>query len=357
VFENLSFRSNIFRHSLRISAAALFAYLIAGLLPVGHSYWILLTVIVILKPAYSLTRRRNFERLSGTIMGTAIGALLLYLVKDKIAIVGFLGVCMVGAYTFMRKRYLVSVVLMTVYLLLMFHLLYPHDFRVILTDRILDTAIGSVIAFIFSYLLSPVWEYEQVNAYMLQVVKDILRYYQLIAAPFTGKPLDQQAAVFVRRNSWVSLANFSDAFNRMLSEPRSKQKNIEYLHQFVTANHMLASHIATLSYYADPLPAEYIMDDYLPLINATAQALTQAENAIEGKEVSDPPAKPDPEAIRLLDQRVNELVKKRQQELEQGEMETATRKLLSGLKSIADQFYFIHKISIDVEKISRKMRG
>ncbi|RYZ48677.1 MAG: FUSC family protein, partial [Sphingobacteriales bacterium] len=81
--DNLSFRSNIFRHSIRIALAALCAYTVGLFFPLGHSYWILLTVIVILKPAYSLTRKRNFERLGGTVIGAALGAASLFLVKDN----------------------------------------------------------------------------------------------------------------------------------------------------------------------------------------------------------------------------------------------------------------------------------
>src|SRR5690606_41853266 len=49
----------------------------------GHSYWILLTIIVILKPTFSLTRKRNFQRLIGTIAGALFGVLILFLFKDR----------------------------------------------------------------------------------------------------------------------------------------------------------------------------------------------------------------------------------------------------------------------------------
>jgi uncharacterized membrane protein (TIGR01666 family) len=358
IIDNLSFRSNIFRHSLRISAAVLFAYVIAAFFPLGHSYWILLAVIVILKPAYSLTRTRNFERLTGTIVGASIGALLLYLVKDKTTIVILLAVSMIGAYSFMRKKYLVSVTLMTLYLLLMFHLLDPKDFRAIMIDRVIDTAIGSVIAIVFGYLIAPVWEHERINEYMSDALKDILNYYKLTTSIFTGKTFDKPEAVVMRKNSWVSLANLSDTFNKMLSEPKRKQKNAKQLHQFVVANHMLASHIATLSYYADSVQAEYITDDYRPLITATTQALQRSLDLLDEekkKQDKDLAINTDPEQIRLLSQRINQLVTKRQEEVKAGQMETNTRKTLSEFKSITDQFYFIYKISVDVEKIAKQL--
>lgn len=357
IIDNLSFRSNIFRHSLRIAAASLFAYVMSEFFPLGHGYWILLAVIVILKPAYSLTRTRNFERLSGTILGALIGASLLYLIKDKTTIVILLAISMIGAYSFMRKQYLVSVTLMTLYLLLMFHLLDPKDFRSIMIDRVIDTALGSVIAIVFGYLIAPVWEHERINEYMTDALKDILTYYNLITSTFTGNIFDKQQAVVVRKNSWVSLANLSDTFNKMLSEPKRKQKNAEQVHQFVVANHMLVSHIATLAYYADSVQPEYITDDYRPLIAATTQALQRSLTILQDeKQAKDLVINTDPEQIRLLSGRINQLVTTRQEELKSGQMETDTRKILSEFKSITDQFYFIYKVAADVEKLSLKMQ-
>jgi uncharacterized membrane protein (TIGR01666 family) len=356
IVDNLSFRSNIFRHSLRISAAVLCAFLLAELLQFRHGYWVLLTVIVILKPGYSLTRRRNIERVSGTVAAAVICAVLLYFVRDKTAIIIALAVSMAGAYSFIRKHYFTGVVLMTLYILLMFHLLEPRDFQTILKDRIIDTAIGSAIAFFFGTLFMPVWEHQQINMYMSKVLTDAMLYYQSVSSVFTGKPFQEKATILLRRNSWVSLANLSDAFNRMLSEPKSKQKNIEYLHQFVVAVHMLNSHIATLSYYVESLRSEYISEDYTPVINASAQTLQQAK-AVLDRNTGDGAMlpKPDKSQIRILDQRVNELVRKRQEELRSGKMESDTGKLLSTFKSITDQFYFIYKIGVDIEKICLKL--
>lgn len=358
IIDNLSFRSNIFRHSLRIAAAALFAYVIAEFFPLGHGYWILLTTIVILKPAYSLTRTRNIERLSGTIIGAALGALVLYLVKDKTTIVVLLALSMIGAYSFMRKKYVVSVTMMTLYLLLMFHLLDPKDFRAIMIDRIIDTMIGSAIAIVFGYVIAPVWEHERINEYMHDALEDIIAYYRFIAPVFTGEQVDPKEAVVKRKNSWVSLANLSDTFNKMLSEPKRKQKNAKELHRFVVANHMLASHIATLSYYVDDVRPEYISQDYHPLITATIQALQRALQRLDEdakKPDKDLVINTDPEQIRLLGQRINQLVSRRQEELRSGQMETDTRMLLSGFKSITDQFYFIYKLAMDVEKITAQL--
>ncbi|HEY0895634.1 MAG TPA: FUSC family protein, partial [Sphingobacteriaceae bacterium] len=69
-FDNLNFRSNIFRYALRFAIVCLAGYGIAHFLLSGrYSYWILLTILVILKPGFSMTKQRNWERLVGTLAG------------------------------------------------------------------------------------------------------------------------------------------------------------------------------------------------------------------------------------------------------------------------------------------------
>jgi hypothetical protein len=117
---------------------------------------------------------------------------------------------------------------------------------------------------------------------------------------------------------------------------------------------MLNAHIATLSYYINTLEPEYISEEYIPLINASVFALQQSKKKMEGV-MEESIQKPDTSQIRILDKRVNELMRKRQEELRAGQMETTTRRYLSDFKSITDQFYFIYKISMDIERVCGKM--
>lgn len=45
----------------------------------------------------------------------------------------------------------------------------------------------------------------------------------------------------------------------------------------------------------------------------------------------------------------------RKKELQEGNWETATKKLLSELKSVVDQFNFIYKIVLDINKVCQTM--
>ena len=351
---NFSLQSNIFRHSLRISIAAVAAYFIGLLLPFGHGYWILLTVIVIIKPGYSLSKQRNIERLTGTLIGVAIGWGILYFVKDNTAILVLLAVSMVGAYSFMRWKYLVSVVMITIYLLFMFHLLEPTDFNKVVEERIVDTVLGCVIGFLASFLLPPIWERQQIGELMKQVITDISNYFESVAYVFTGQAYNKQLSKEKRKAAWVSLANVADAFARMLSEPKSKRKDSKEVHRFVVLSHMLVSHMATLSYYADSLKPEYVMEDYQPLIKASVTEFSIAAKLLANPQFNPPQRLADnPQA--LLDKKINALMQTRQQELQQGVLESGNKRYLSTFKSITDQFYFVYKTTQDLQKISKKV--
>lgn len=356
IFENFSLKSNIFRHSLRVSIATIVGYIIASVLPYGHhEYWILLTVVVILKPAYSLSKRRNFERLTGTLGGALIGLILLYFIKDARVLFVFMILFMIGTYVFIRTKYLIAVIMTTPYVLLLFHLLYPSNFRVILSDRVIDTVIGSAIAFLANLLIIPSWEHERITDFMTAALQANIDYFRDVAGAFVGRQATVQQYKLSRKKAFVALANLSDALSRMLSEPRSQQKSITEMHQFVVSNHMLTSHIATLAYYVDPFAARYADPAYEPVIDDVIYRLEQTVNMLEDQ----PPLRrqaANKEALRVLNDRVNVLMERRKAE-QDGRIpaDSEVRQRLREFKPIVDQFNFIGKVTTDITKVSEPL--
>lgn len=244
--ENLSPKSSIFRHAVRVALMCLIGFLVSKLFPFGHhSYWILLTILVILKPAYSLTKQRNIQRLIGTLAGGIAGALILIYVKDQTILFIFLLVFMVASYSFQRLNYIVSVLFMTPYTLILFSFLGENNLN-IAQERIIDTFVGSFIALTASYIILPNWEYYQLKNFMREVLISNYHYLMKIADMLTGKQMDITAYKLARKDVYVNSANLGSAFQRMLSEPKNKQKNTKDIHKFVVLNHMLSSYIATL---------------------------------------------------------------------------------------------------------------
>ena len=328
--QNLTMRSAVFRHAVRMTVACLVAFIIAETLWHGqHNYWILMTVTIMLKPGFSLTRQRNTERIVGTLAGGALGGAVLWAVPWMEARFAILVVFMVVAYSFQRTKYLVTVVFLTAYLLIMFRFL-GLGFLGVAQERIVDTLVGCAIAFGAGWLLFPRWESEQLTDYMAAALRANLAYLRQLADRLAGRPLPANEYRLLRKNVYVSAANLAAAFQRMLTEPKSKQHRPAETHEFVVLNHILSSNIAaltgTLREAAPAVP---------PFPPESRRALTSAVAAL-GKSLGRiAPAPPEP---------LPEL----------GPAEPNVP-VLTDDKSLLDQLIFLQQVSIDISRVTEAL--
>lgn len=280
-FDNLTFSSSTFRHSLRVSIVMIIGFLVALSLDSSHSYWILLTILVISKPGFSLTKERNWQRLIGTIVGAFVGMGILLYIEDKHTLFFILLVCMIGAYSFQRKNYVVSVLFMTPYILVLFDFLGMGSIS-IAKERIYDTLIGSGIALLGSYTLFPNWEHQNLKEAMLKTLQANIAYFEQTMALYLSNDSNQTSYKVARKEVYVTSANLSSIFQRMFSEPKSKQKLMTELHQFTALNHLLSSYIATLSLYNKEHAFYYSKpDDLHPIANNTIYLLNLSASNLE----------------------------------------------------------------------------
>ncbi len=280
-FDNLSFDSAAFKHALRVSLVCLVGFILGKTIALGHhSYWILLTIIVILKPGFSLSKQRNYQRLIGTLAGGVIGILILKFIPDKTAQFVLLIILMLGTYSFTRLNYVVSVIFTTPYVLILFKFL---GVGVLVEERIVDTIIGSTIAFIASYVLFPTWEFEQIQESLRDVIHANANYLVKIAESLSGREFGAIEYKLARKEVFVKSANLSAAFERMTSEPKSKQKKIKEIHKFVVLNHILSSYIATIVSGISAKGMHKSASENLKLIKRSIAVLNDASKKLNGK--------------------------------------------------------------------------
>ncbi len=244
---NLTFKSSIFKHSLRVMIACGVGFTIAKLISQGHhSYWILMTIIIILKPRFSLTKQKNFDRLTGTIGGGLIGLLILAFIHNTNILFALILFFMIGTYTFVQLNYVVMVIFLTPYVLILFNFLGLGATNVA-SERLSDTAIASVLAYLASNFLFPHWESQDLRGYMASVLRANIDYLQKLKEFLYGNKMLSMDYKLVRKELFVSTANLSSALHRMLSEPKNKQKDRKLIYEFVVLNHVLSSNIASLT--------------------------------------------------------------------------------------------------------------
>jgi len=299
LLDNLTLKSSTFRFALRVSLVCLAGFIItksSALLHLidavtgkkiafgQHSYWVILTIIVIIKPAFSLSKQRNYQRLIGTIVGGVIGVAILTFVHNDNAQFIILAVLMIGAYSFIRVNYVISIILMTPYVLILFRFLGVGHIN-IAEERIVDTIIGSVIALAANYFLFPTWESEQVKQSLHEVLTANVNYLVKVAESISGIPVSVTEYKLARKEVYIKSANLSAAFERMTSEPKNKQRQIKDVHKFVVLNHILSSYVATMASTVSNKDRQRSSGENLKLIKRSIALLNDSAKKLGGAAV------------------------------------------------------------------------
>jgi uncharacterized membrane protein (TIGR01666 family) len=246
--DNLSFSSTIFRHSLRLTATVMMGYLIGTLLPFHNVYWILLTIIVIMRPGYGLTKERSFHRILGTILGGFIAFGILLFVNNNIVISILSILSMLLGFSFTQINYKVSATFVTMYVVFLYGILFPNIANII-QYRILDTLVGAALAFLANHFLWPFWEFMNVPLYLKKAIKANQNYLKEISVFYNKKGAITTSYRLARKNAFIEIGNLMASFQRMSQEPKSKQKQLPQVYKLAVLNHSLLSSAASLGTY------------------------------------------------------------------------------------------------------------
>jgi uncharacterized membrane protein YccC len=245
LLSNLRLDSPVFRFALRVSMAISVGLLIGHWLPyAAHSYWIVLTIVIILRPTFSMTRQRRADRIIGTIIGCVVTAIVIRFVHSNIVLMAILFLSIVATPTFIYLRYRYTAIAVSLMILLQMHLVAPSNPNLV-SERLIDTLIGAAVATVFSFVLAN-WEYQSLPRLVRQVLNVNLSYMQASFALLQGKCFDDFAYRIERKRLMDSLAALSSALVRMLDEPASKQRAVEDINLFIVQNYLLVAHVAAL---------------------------------------------------------------------------------------------------------------
>jgi uncharacterized membrane protein YccC len=245
MLSNMHLQSPIFRFALRLALAVSAGLLIGQNLPyAAYSYWIVLTIVFILRPSYSVTKQRRRDRVAGTVIGCLLTALTLYFIQSETLILVILFLAMVAAPTFIQLRYRYSSVAVSMLILLQLHLTAPGDTNLI-SERLIDTAVGALLAGAFSFVLAT-WEYKSFAHLTRQVLQANIGYMEASFRLLQGHCKDDLRYRVERKRLMDSLAALSGALMRMLDEPPGKQRAVEDVSLFIIHNYLLVAHVAAL---------------------------------------------------------------------------------------------------------------
>ncbi|WP_251795786.1 FUSC family protein [Arenibacter sp. A80] len=271
---NFSFRSTIFRHSLRLSVTVMIGYALGTFFDFQNPYWILLTIIVIMRPSYGLTKSRTKDRIIGTLLGGAIATGFVFIIQNPY-VFGALGmVSLVIAFSMVQKNYKAGATFITLTVVFVYAIIRP-DIITVIQYRVLDTLIGAGLSFVAMLWILPAWGFMEIREQIEKSVKANRGFFAQIAAYYEQKGKATTTYKISRKEAFVETSNLSSAFQRMAQEPVSKQKNLDKIYELVVLNHTFLSSLASFSTYIQNNPTTKASLKFKKFISEIDENLSQ----------------------------------------------------------------------------------
>ncbi|RZI78237.1 MAG: FUSC family protein [Variovorax sp.] len=238
------------RHAIRASLAIAVGYGIAVATPWGsHDYWILLTIVVVLRGSLSQTLERRNARVAGTLFGCVLAVGLLSAHPSALMLLLCVAAAQAVAHGFAVRKYLITAVAATVLGLVQAHMLnMGMSPTFALFERIADTLIGAGVAWAFCYVL-PSWERSQIPALVLRTLKAQALHARLALGLGQLRSVDTAPELewrLARREAFDSLSALVQATQRSLSEPRAVRPPIEPLEHLQAHSYQLLAQLSAV---------------------------------------------------------------------------------------------------------------
>lgn len=240
VLRRLDWRAPALRYAIRLALAMSTGLVLTLSFPrFAHANWILLTIALIMRANYSVTRQRRWDRVTGTLIGCALAVSFIYLLPAPVLLL-FIVLAVGTSHAYGMVAYRVTAIGASISSLLLLHfvdpLTHPQFF-----ERIVDTLIGAGLSWGFSYLL-PNWERDDLP----KTVRGLLSADAAFAdAALRRGPINQKYRL-ARKKTLEAVAQLSGAIRRLADEPNANRRTLAALGELLGANYLLASDLSSM---------------------------------------------------------------------------------------------------------------
>tara|TARA_R110001583_G_scaffold193525_1_gene362148 strand:+ start:935 stop:3157 length:2223 start_codon:yes stop_codon:yes gene_type:complete len=316
--DNFSFKSPIFKHSLRLAIVVILGFVIGKSFAMQNPYWILITIIVIMRPSFGLTKERSIHRVFGTLIGAGLATLVILITQNTV-LYGVLAIISLPlAFSLMQSNYRNAAIFITLNVVFVFAIIEPNILLVI-KFRIFDTLIGAALSLGANYLLWPSWQYQNIAESFIDALKSNMLFLKQIDIYYHKKGEIPTSFKLARKEAFLTIGNLNAAYQRMNQDPKSKQKELSSIYKIVVLNNTFLSSLTSLGTFfrnnkttKAPLHFEIYVEHIILNLNNAIQLLenNRFKIDIEHSDVK--------KAEDLFDSNFETLSNKRDDEIEQG---------------------------------------
>jgi uncharacterized membrane protein YccC len=357
--QNFSLDSKMFRHSLRLAIAIIFAYLLGFLLDIQNTYWILLTIVVIMRPSYGLTKERSKDRIIGTLIGASVATVIVLITQNVVVFAALAVVSLVLAFSLIQQNYKSAAALITISIIFVYSFINPNAFEVI-QYRVIDTIVGSVIAVVANYILLPTWEADNLKQVLLNALEMNKKYLLATQELYHDTSKYKLSYNVARKEAFLAISNLNAAFQRLTQDPKSKQKEFQLIYEIVTLNQTMISAIASIGNFINnhkTTPASKEFNVLIKKISNTLQISLDILNHTQlKKKINEEPVE---YALEELLDKYKQLSNLRDENIRKGnsKLDTETLQGLQEAYLIANHMSWLKSLSESLKKATRSYRS
>jgi hypothetical protein len=286
---------------IRLTACMGVAAVVSEVLPVQRSYWVPLTVAIVLKPDYGSVFARALQRGIGTIVGAVVGAVLLELFHGAWLLIPF-GVLAALLPYGRNRNYGLLATFLTPLVVVLVDLLSPIGWR-LASERLVDTLIGCAIVLLIGFAPWPMSWYAHLPGKFGQAALDVCEYMReaLSAPPVSVAHAAARARSL--RSTYRALGELRAEFQRTMSEPPSISRSATAWYPALVGLESVLDAVASVSLAVSggaTVPSSGI-DQVCGALDAVALAAPAGKPVPAGLELPDDETlKPVTEAVRAL---------------------------------------------------------
>jgi uncharacterized membrane protein YccC len=228
------------RYAIRLSLAMTTGLALTLVFPrFAHANWVLLTIALIMRANYSVTRQRRWDRVTGTLIGCALAVTFINTLPTPVLLL-FIVLAVGTSHAYGLVAYRVTAIGASISSLLLLHfvdpLMHPQFF-----ERIIDTLIGAGLSWAFSHLL-PNWERDDLP----RTVRGLLAADAAFADAALRRSHISQRYRLARKKALDAVAQLSGAIRRLADEPNMNRRALASLGELLGANYLLASDLSSM---------------------------------------------------------------------------------------------------------------
>jgi uncharacterized membrane protein YccC len=243
--------ASLLRFTGRIAVLTMTGTFIYKTWSLPHGYWLPLTMVVVLQPDYGSTRQRAAQRVLGTLAGSILASLLLWLHLPFAALATATAATIFAFGYFVRRNYALAVFFITLFVVLLTEATGPVTLA-FTAERLANTLGGGALALLAAMFFWPVWERDRLPPILARALRANRAYLQIVSDRLaTGGGYDP-AAVRAKRQAEAANGAVFSSLQRMIGDPRNRQEGLEQAGALTNGNQRLTRALNVIVLHLTP---------------------------------------------------------------------------------------------------------